>query len=135
MTTIITTKTTTDLEQFHTESNINNYGVGMNKIDLGANFQELTCEQAAAVKGGAAVELFRDANFTSPLLSVDSDNPNVGPDANDQTTSARINDGSWLLCRDSNYQNCFGPVGPGSYDNLQFSVGLPNDSLTSLKRV
>ncbi len=106
----------------------------MNKINLATDFQELTCEQAAAVKGGAAVDLFQDANFTRPLLSTDSSIANVGPDANDQTTSARINDGTWLLCADSNFRNCF-LAGPGSYDNLQFNIGLPNDSLTSLQRV
>lgn len=53
-------------------SNINNHGVGMNKINLATDFQELTCEQAAAIQGGAAVDLFVDANFTRPLLSTDS---------------------------------------------------------------
>ncbi len=106
----------------------------MNKINLATDFQELTCEQAAAVKGGAAVDLFQDANFTRPLLSTDSSIANVGPDANDQTTSARINDGTWLLCVDDNFRGCF-LAGPGSYDNLQFNIGLPNDSLTSLQRL
>ncbi len=112
-------------------SNINNHGVGVNKINFTADFQELTCEQAAAIQGGAAIELFRHENFQDLIWASDSPTPNIGPELNDQATSAKVNSGQWYLCVDDQYRNCT-LVGPGSYPNLQFDIGLPNDSITSI---
>ncbi|MBW4534419.1 MAG: beta/gamma crystallin family protein [Pleurocapsa minor HA4230-MV1] len=44
-------------------SKINNHGIGINKINLAIDLQELTCEQAAAIQGGAKITLYEDANF------------------------------------------------------------------------
>lgn len=96
--------------------------------------QDLENESAAAISGGAAVELYNDDNFGKPLVQTNSDSPNVGNDVNDRVTSIVINEGVWRFYTDSQYRGVSADLGVGRYPNIGLGI-IPNDSISSFKRV
>lgn len=106
----------------------------MNKINLATDLQDLTCEQAATIQGGAAVELYDDINFDKPMVYTDFDYSYVGDTLNDRVSSIRINEGTWNFYTDANFEGNVVTLKPGSYPFVP-NVGLPNDSLSSFKKV
>lgn len=115
-------------------SNINNHGVSMNKIELSPHLQELSCENAATIQGGANVELYDDVNFGKPLVFTDSDSSYVGDAINDRVSSIRVNSGVYQFWTNANFQGQSVTLSPGDYSFVG-NVGLPNDSLSSFRRV
>lgn len=108
----------------------------MNINDLSVNFEELALDKASAVKGGKALILYNAQKFGGlPIVNTNTSIRNVGESANDLTTSAIVTRGTWLLCTAQDYKGTCRRVGVGRYPNLFFDVGLPNDSLTSVKRI
>lgn len=96
--------------------------------------QDLDNESAAAIQGGAAVELFADSNFRKPLVKTDEGSANVGDGVNDRTTSIIINSGKWRFYTDSNFRGVSTDLGRGRYSNIGLGL-IPNDSITSFKRI
>lgn len=107
----------------------------MNKIDLGADFQELTCEQAAAIQGGAIVTLYNDINFGGDALGSDTEISDMSFTAyNDLASSIVITEGTWAFYENANYQGISASLGPGSYSWVE-NVGIPNDTISSFRRI
>lgn len=96
--------------------------------------QDLSQESAAAIQGGAAVELYNDSNFRRPLVSTNAGTPNVGNNVNDRTTSIVINEGVWRFYTDSNYRGVSADLRPGRYANIGLGI-IPNDSISSFRRI
>lgn len=90
---------------------------------------ELDNETAAAIQGGAALEVFRDINLIDRVGSFNVRSPQVK--ANDQISSLRINAGTWRFYEDANYKGASFDIGPGAW-NLTASW---NDRISSLKRI
>jgi len=112
-------------------SNINNQTNNLYTIDT---VQDLSQESAAAIQGGAAVELYDDSNFRKRLVSTNSGTPNVGNRVNDRVTSIVINQGVWQFFTDSNFRGVSATLRPGRYANIGLGI-IPNDSISSFRRV
>lgn len=118
-------------------SNIN-HRVGMNIIDLSSPFQELSCEEAAAIQGGQVdVTLYTDANFKGRRLNVNTGVRNlsqVGGGFDNAISSIRVRSGAWIFCTNPNYQGNCTLLGEGNYPSVS-NAGIRNNSLTSLRGV
>lgn len=118
-------------------SNIN-HGVGMNIIDLSSPFQELSCEEAAAIQGGQVdVSLYTGTNFSGRRLNVNTgvrDLRLVGGGFNDSVSSIRVRSGSWIFCTSPNYQGNCTLLGEGNYRSVT-AAGLADNTLSSLRGV
>jgi len=87
----------------------------------------------------AEIVLFEHANYhgAHKHLFASEANLNAGDDNyfNDKISSFVITSGTWQFFRDSNF---VGPasnvLGPGNYNWVE-SVGIPNDSVSSVRRV
>jgi len=112
-------------------SNINNQTNNLYTIDT---VQDLSLESAAAIQGGAAVELYNDSNFRRPLVFTDRGTANVGERVNDRVTSIVINEGVWEFFTDSNFRGVSTRLKKGRYANIGLGL-IPNDSITSFRRV
>lgn len=127
-------ETTTDLEQFYAESNINKHGVDMNNIELSPLFQELTSEKAAAIQGGAAYEFFENANFSGASTAIlTSGEPYVSDLWNDKVSSIKVYSGEWAFWSDVNYSGSAIILGPGDHDLTTLNGGVYNDVISSVK--
>lgn len=93
---------------------------------------------AANCNGGAAdVELFRDVNFGGDIVDINRDRRNLkkeGLNFNDQTSSIKINEGTWQFFDPSDYRGEPVTLGPGEYSWVE-DYGLKNDTLSSLRRI
>lgn len=112
-------------------SNINNQTNNLYTIDT---VQDLSQESAAAVQGGAALELYDDSNFRKRLVSTDASTRNVGNRVNDRITSIVVNQGVWQFFTDSQYRGVSVTLRPGRYANIGLGL-IPNDSISSYRRV
>lgn len=81
-------------------STINNQVKALNNI---ADVQDLSSETAAAVQGGADLEVYRHANGAGWLGGFNFGKDKLSSDANDQISSVRVNAGRWILFQNSNY--------------------------------
>ncbi len=107
----------------------------MNKIDLGADFQELTYEQAAAIQGGAIVTLYNDVNFGGDAFGSDTEISDMNFTAyNDLASSIVITEGTWAFYEHTNYYGASAVLGPGTYSWVE-NVGIANDTISSFRRV
>lgn len=97
-------------------------------------FTELDNETAAAVQGGAALELYDDSNFRKGLVSTDTGTANVGNRVNDRVTSIVVNKGVWQFFTDSNFRGVSVTLRPGRYANIGLGL-IPNDSISSFRRI
>ncbi len=102
----------------------------MNKINLDADFQELTCEQAAAIQGGAEIVVYTDANFGGSALSVvagsSGEQFEFTGEFNNSISSARVLSGVWEVSSGTDGTIVTGTFGPGEYN---FIDGL-NDTIS-----
>ncbi|MEH2318044.1 beta/gamma crystallin-related protein [Nostoc sp.] len=118
-------------------SNINNYGVDMNKITLTelsfSTVKELSDEVAATCSGGTA-SLFRDANFQGGGITFSNSDANLtNNNFNDATSSIVITGNQrWRFYKNANFQGPSITLGPGRYARVARGV---NDSISSLKRL
>jgi Beta/Gamma crystallin len=118
-----------------TMSNINNNGASMNKIELSPHLQEISCENAAVIQGGAIVTLYNDINYGGDALGSDTEISDLSFTAyNDQASSIYITQGTWAFYTDANYQGSSVVLNPGAYNWVE-NVGLPNDTISSFRRV
>ncbi|MBN3944552.1 beta/gamma crystallin-related protein [Nostoc sp. NMS9] len=110
-------------------SNINNQTQDFYSIEL---VQDLSYETAAAISGGAALELYNDSNFGKLLVQTNEGTGNVGNDVNDRITSIVVNEGVWRFFTDSQFRGLSADLGPGRYANI--GLGF-SDSITSFWRI
>ncbi|MEY2833566.1 MAG: hypothetical protein RLZZ574_2825 [Cyanobacteriota bacterium] len=115
-------------------SKINNHGIAINKINLAIDLQELTCEQAAAIQGGARIILYEHADFQGESLTIDGETADqtfslIGDPLNNKVSSFKVESGLWSLFSEDN-QLGFKPldVGPGEYSSVE---PLFNDVISS----
>ena len=95
-----------------------------------AGVQELSHETAAAIQGGAALEVFGDRNFEDRVGSFNVRSPQVK--ANDQISSFRINAGTWRFFEDANYKGRYlDAFGSGNF----VLKGFWDNRISSLKRI
>lgn len=85
------------------------------------------------------VVLFEHINFHGAHKHLYGSEPNLAAPGdsffNDKTSSFVIVSGSWQFFRDINYSGPASNVfGPGRYNWVE-SVGIPNDSVSSVRRV
>ncbi|MEH2001865.1 hypothetical protein [Nostoc sp.] len=111
-------------------SNINNHGVSMNNIELSPHLQELTCEQAAAIQGGAKIQLFLGANFTgkSLLLTINKAglSKKLTGQFNNSISSAKVLSGRWVLNTNGDGSGLFVEIGPRKAQYPRFEKVLNN---------
>jgi hypothetical protein len=112
-------------------SNINNQTNNLYTIDT---VQDLSLESAAAIQGGAAVELYDKSNFRNRLVSTNTGTRNVGERVNDRVTSIVINEGVWRFYTDSNFRGVSVDLRKGRYANIGLGL-IPNDSISSFRRI
>ncbi|MEH2244713.1 beta/gamma crystallin-related protein [Nostoc sp.] len=117
-------------------SNINNHEVGMNKINLAGNFQDLTCEQAATIQGGAQIIVYTDANFQGDSLSVTADSAGqqyqFTDKFNNSISSAKVISGTWDLRSNEDGSGVGGTFGPGEYSDFSTFAGPSINDTVSL---
>ncbi|MCC5647758.1 beta/gamma crystallin family protein [Nostoc sp. CHAB 5824] len=110
-------------------SNINNHGVDMNNDVL---FQELSCEKAAIIQGGAAIQLFTDANFQG-VFGEFNFKENVPAGFNDRISSIKVLSGKWNVWSDANQTGvALTELVPGDYPTLPADF---NDVISSIEPV
>jgi hypothetical protein len=116
-------------------SNINNQVTSLDNAMFG--IEDLSCDAAANVQGGAAMTLYRHANRGGDVLgSFDGGGlRRMSSNANDQTSSVTITEGKWKFYDQSNwidipFVNDSVVLGAGTYN----FVGL-NDKISSFRRV
>ncbi|MDZ7951334.1 beta/gamma crystallin-related protein [Nostoc sp. DedQUE09] len=111
-------------------SNINNHGVDMNNDVL---FQELNCEKAATIQGGASAQVFTDANFSGLASTIFSDDIGLFDlnNFNDKISSIKVFSGQWTFWSDANYSGVGIILNPGDYATIPPEF---NDVISSAKR-
>ncbi|MDZ8235969.1 MAG: beta/gamma crystallin-related protein [Nostoc sp. ChiQUE01a] len=118
-------------------SNINNYGVDMNKKTLTelsfSAVKELNDEVAATCSGGN-VSIFRGANFQGGGITFSRSDANLANNNFNNATSSIIITGNqrWRFYKNANFSGPSITLGPGRYRRVASSV---NDSISSLKRI
>jgi hypothetical protein len=112
-------------------SNINNQIQDFYSIEA---VQDLSHETAAAISGGAALELYDDSNFRKRLVETNDGTANVGNDVNDRITSIVVNAGVWRFYTDSQFRGVSADLRPGRYANIGLGI-IPNDSISSFQRI
>ena len=118
-------------------SNINNYGVDMNKKTLTelsfSAVKELNDEVAATCSGGN-VSLYRDGNFQGGGITFSNSDANLANNNFNDATSSIIIRGNqrWRFYKNVNFRGPSVTLGPGRYPRV--GQGL-NDSISSLKRI
>lgn len=104
-------------------SNINNHGVNINQIELSPHLQELTCEQAAAIQGGAEIVVFTGINFSGNALKVTAGNAGeqfqFTDEFNNSISSAKVVSGTWDLRSDNNGGGVGVTLQPGDYSDFR----------------
>ncbi len=116
-------------------------------------FQELDDEVAATCSGGQIyfggsnpdVILFEDTQYRGKALRInatsgagddnlDNEFAGIGTDFNDKTSSIKVIRGTWQIYTGDNYTGTTKTLRPGDYYTPQ-AFGLPNDSMTGIRRV
>lgn len=128
----------------------------LKQLDATLTVMELDDEVAASCSGGARfytggsnpdVILYDEINFGSSYATLPINAELNGGDGNldndgslrtsgwnNRTSSILVIRGTWKIYRDSGYKGTVVTLKPGRYPNPQ-SFGLPNDSLTGIRRV
>lgn len=122
-------------------SSIKNQTKNLNNITI---VQELSDATAETCSGGKApaVTLFANEQLSGDRKDINGNDRDLrnGPlkGFNDRTSSIIIREGKWELFSDKEYSQGTGsrknPLGPGIYNTAR-DFGLPNNSLSSLRRV
>lgn len=94
----------------------------MNKLNLATDFQELTCEQAAAIQGGAEIVVYTDANFGGSALSVTAGNAGeqfeFTGEFNNSISSIKVLSGTWEFVTGSDNTGLVQTLGLGEYSTV-----------------
>lgn len=87
----------------------------------------------------ARIILFKDANFQGPSQHFDGSQNSLRSEFQDTVTSVIVEDGTWQLFEDANFQGRSVTVTPGDrnrYFDLSVNPGgIRNDSITSIRVV
>jgi len=81
----------------------------------------------------ASITIYEDSNFSGRSLEITypvSDLNNEG--FNDKASSCKVESGTWILYRNSNFGSDCSILEPGDYADAE-AMGIPNDSLSSLR--
>lgn len=116
-------------------------------------FHELDDEVAATCSGGTIyfggsnpdVILFEDTNYRGDALRINATNGDgdenldnefagIGTDFNNKTSSIKVVRGTWQIYTGDDYKGTTKTLKPGDY-YTPTKFGLPNDSLTGIRRV
>lgn len=110
-------------------------------------FTELDDEVAASCSGGRVftggsnpdIILYRNVGSKGAALNINAGVregiPKLANEGfNDQTSSIVIKRGRWSFYEDTNYNDFKNDLGPGTY-TVAADWGIPNDKLSSLKRI
>jgi Beta/Gamma crystallin len=111
-------------------THINNQTQNLFAIDA---VQDLSEESAAAIQGGADLELYDDMNFKKPLVFTNTDSANVGNKVNDRISSIVVNKGVWRFFTDTQGRGVSLDLGPGRHAYI--GKMIPNDSISSFQRI
>jgi len=79
-------------------------------------FEELDNETAAAIGGGAKIEVYRDSNSRVSLGSFNTGSAQLSLAANDKISSIKVNEGAWTLYEHANFRGQSVMYGPGSHN-------------------
>jgi Beta/Gamma crystallin len=116
-------------------SNINNQVTSLDNAMFG--IEDLSCNAAANVQGGAAMTLYRHANLQGDVLGSFNGGGlrSLSSNANDQISSVRITEGKWQFFSESNWINVpfkkdTVTLGPGTRNFVRL-----NDKISSFRRV
>lgn len=90
-------------------------------------------DEAAATCSGGAPTLYSDANFGGSSFQVTGDQLSNLGFFNDATSSLTIDEGTWEFFTEANFQGQRVVLTPNSYSGIT-EAGLPNDSISSLRR-
>ena len=82
----------------------------------------------------AKVTVYEHINFGGRHLDTNSNQQYVGDQWNDKISSIQINSGTWRFYEHANYGGRYWDLGPGKYFWVE-NVGIPNDLISSFKRV
>ncbi|MFN6527829.1 beta/gamma crystallin-related protein [Nostoc sp. ChiSLP03a] len=103
---------------------------------------ELDNETAAAIQGGAALELYKDTGVLGASGLLGSFNiggrATLSSRANDEISSVLIKDGEWEFYEDANYKGRSITFTRGRYDLVLYPLGFGsswNDKISSFKRI
>ncbi|MEO0012226.1 MAG: Beta/Gamma crystallin [Cyanobacteriota bacterium] len=119
-------------------SKINNHGIGINKMNLAIDLQELTCEQAAAIQGGARMILYEHENFQGSFIIAEgsSNNESVslsGTLLDNEVSSFKVQSGEWSLWSEGDVTGVgLEPFGPGDYSSIADLDSSFNDVISSV---
>lgn len=81
----------------------------------------------------AKITLYKDTNYGGRSLEFTSPVANLKNEGfNDQASSCKIESGTWILYKDTNFGNNYSILTPGEYADAE-AMGLSNDSLSSLR--
>lgn len=93
---------------------------------------EIDSETAAAIQGGAALEVYRHAGQKDLLGSFNSrSGPTLSSNANNQISSVKVNSGVWRLYDLSNWKGAYVEFSKGKHNVPAWF----NDRTTSLQKV
>lgn len=82
----------------------------------------------------AKIELYKDSSYGGRSLMTEESIENLkNYDFNDQASSCKVRAGIWMLYKDANFQGEVSILPQGNYDSPD-TMGLPNDSLSSLRK-
>jgi Beta/Gamma crystallin len=116
-------------------SNTNNQVTSLDNAMFG--IEDLSCDVAANVQGGAAMELYRHANLQGDRLAAFSGGGvrTMSSNANNQASSVKITSGKWKFYDlpnwiDVPFRTDSVVLGAGTYN----FVGL-NDKISSFRRI
>ncbi|MBW4616637.1 MAG: peptidase inhibitor family I36 protein [Desmonostoc vinosum HA7617-LM4] len=118
-------------------SNINNYGVDMNKKTLTelsfSAVKELNDEVAGTCSGGR-VNIYEGINFQGRGITFSRGDGNLVNNNFNNVTSSIIITGNerWRFYKNANFRGPFITLGPGRYRTLARGV---NNSISSLRRL
>ena len=88
----------------------------------------------AATVSATKVTVYEHINFGGGHLDTNSNQQYVGDQWNDKISSIKINSGTWRFYEHANYGGRYWDLGPGKYSWVE-NVGIPNDLISSFKRV
>lgn len=108
----------------------------MNKINLPESCEELTCEQAATIQGGAKIIVFTGANFKGDAFILTADRAGkqfqfTGKFDN-SISSAKVLSGTWDLRSNPDGSGAGITLRPGNYSKFSAFGGVSIDNAVSL---
>jgi hypothetical protein len=81
----------------------------------------------------AKIAIYQDTNYGGRSLEFTYPESNLKNEGfNDKASSCKVESGTWILYKDTNFGSDYSILGPGDYADAA-AMGIPNDSLSSLR--